>query len=166
MASPLHVSCSRTYPLPADQAYALTIPWPLEELFHQRFGPIPPIVRTDQDGEWGTLGQVRTIHLADGGSMQERLTVVDEPNEFAYEITGITGPMAPLAERIEGSWRFEPVGTGSRITWSWTIHAKSSASALVLPVFGRIWKGYARRALDHLEGLLLSRVDAAPPGDR
>ena len=161
MASPLHVSCSRTYPIPFDQAYPLTITWPLEELFHERFGPIPPIVRTDQvgPGEWGTVDQVRTIHLGDGGSMQERLVVVDPPNEFGYEITGISGPMKGLAARIEGTWAFEPVGTGSRITWSWTIHPKSSASALVLPVFGKIWKGYARRALDHLEALLLSRTE-------
>ncbi len=156
MASPLHVSCSRTYPVPVDEAYERTITWPLEELFHARFGPIPPITGTDQDGLWGTVGQVRTIHLSDGGSMQERLVVVDPPNEFGYEITGITGPMKPLAARIEGTWAFEVVGSGSRITWSWTIHAKSSASALVLPAFGKIWKGYARRALDHLEELLLT----------
>ena len=156
MASPLHVSSSRTYPVALDEAYRRTIVWPLEELFHKRFGPIPPITGTDQDGVWGTVGQVRTIHLSDGGSMQERLVVADPPNEFGYEITGITGPMKPLAARIEGTWAFEAVGTGTRITWSWTIHAKSSASALVLPAFGKIWKGYARRALDHLEELLLT----------
>lgn len=158
MAAPLFVSCSRTYPVPFEQAYPLTITWPLDELFHRRFGPIPPITGTDQEGEWGTVDQVRTIHLSDGGSMQERLVRADGPDEFGYEITGITGPMAPLAERIEGSWAFEPVGSGCRITWSWTIHPKSSASAVALPVFGRIWKGYARRALDHLEDLLLSKL--------
>lgn len=158
MASPLHVSCARTYPVPLDRAYERTITWPLEELFHRRFGPIPPITGTEpaQDGEWGTVGQRRTIRTSDGGSMVEQLVLVDAPNRFGYEITGLTGPMKPLASRIEGTWAFEAVGSGSRITWSWTIHPASSASALVLPVFGRLWKGYARRALDHLEGLLLS----------
>ena len=156
MAAPLHVSACRTYPVAFDGAYERTITWPLEELFHRRFGPIPPIVRTDQDGVWGTVGQVRTIHLGDGGSMQERLTVADGPDVFGYEITGITGPMKPLAARIEGTWAFEPVGTGTRITWSWVIHPKSAASALVLPLFGKIWEAYARRALDHLETLLLA----------
>lgn len=156
MASPLHVSSTRTYPVPFEGAYRRTIGWPLEELFHQRFGPIPPIVRTDQDGTWGSVGQVRTIHLGDGGSMQERLVRADAPDAFGYEITGITGPMKGLASRIEGTWAFEPIGSGTRITWSWTIHPKSSASALVLPVFGKIWQAYARRALDHLEALLLS----------
>ncbi|MGN6692679.1 MAG: SRPBCC family protein [Aquihabitans sp.] len=159
MSSPVHVSASRTYPVPVGPAYEHTITWPLEELFAKRFGPIPPIVRTDGPTPWGTLDQVRTIHLGDGGSMQERLTVVEAPRRFGYEITGITGPMKPLAERIEGLWSFDPVGTGTRITWSWTIHPKSSASALVVPVFGMIWKAYARRALDHLETLLLTRLD-------
>ena len=159
MASPLHVSCSRTYPVPADRAYELTLAWPLEELFDKRFGPIPPITGTDQDGEWGTVDQVRTIRLSDGGTMQERLVKVEAPKEFGYVITDVTGPMKQLASRIEGTWAFAEVGTGCRITWSWTIHPKSSASALALPAFGKIWKGYARRALDHLEELLLSRTD-------
>jgi hypothetical protein len=159
MAPPLHVSRARTYPIPVEQAYEHTITWPLEELFHRRFGPIPPITGTDQDGVWGTVDQVRTIHLGDGGSMQERLVVADPPREFGYEITGITGPMKPLASRIRGTWAFEPVGTGCRITWSWTIHPASSASSLVLPVFGKIWEAYARRALDHLDDLLLTTTD-------
>lgn len=156
MANPLHVSASRTFPVPADEAYAFTLPLPLEELFPMRYGPIPPITGTDQDGVWGTVGQARTIHTADGGSLRERLVDVQAPLRFAYEITDVTGPMKPLAGRIEGSWEFEAVGTGCRITWSWTIHAASSASALALPVFGAFWRPYARRALDHLEELLLA----------
>lgn len=156
MASTLELSSSRTYPVARDRAYELTLNWPLDELFHRRFGPIPPIVGTEQDGPWGTLGQERTIRLGDGGTMRERLVVVDGPAIFAYEITGITGPMKPLAGRIEGSWAFAEVGTGCRITWSWTVHGKSAISGLVFPVFGFFWKGYARRALDHLEDLLLS----------
>jgi len=155
MASPLHVSHSRTYPIPADRAYELTIAWPLDELFDTRFLAIPPITGTDQDGVWGTLGQVRTIHTGDGGSMREELVVVDAPHEFGYEITKLTGPMKPLASKIEGTWAFDEVGTGCRITWSWVIHPATSVGALALPVFGVLWKGYARRALDHLEELLL-----------
>lgn len=158
MASPRYVSCSRTYPVPLAEAYQRTIAWPLEDLFDSRYGPIPPITGTEQDddGVWGShVDQVRTIHLGDGGSMRERLTVVDPPNQFAYRITDITGPMKGLADHIDGTWAFEAVGSGSRITWSWTIHPKSSVSALALPAFGAIWKGSARRTLDHLEGLLL-----------
>lgn len=156
IAGPLHLARSRTFPVPADRAYELTLPWPLAELFDRRFGPIPPIVGTEQEGTWGVEGQARTIRLGDGGTMREQLVEVDAPHRFAYEITQLTGPMKPLASRIEGSWAFDPVGTGCRVTWSWTIHPASSAAALVLPAFGALWKGYARRALDRLEELLLS----------
>ena len=157
MASPLHVSRSRTYPVALDEAFTKTIGWPLPELFEGRYGPIPPIERVDFDGDaWGTVGQARTIRTADGGSMVEELVAVDPPHRFAYEIGGITGPMKPLVSRVEGEWAFEAVGTGCRITWSWTVHAASKASALGLGVFGRFWLGYARRSLDHLEDLLLA----------
>ena len=147
MASPLHVSRSRTYPVALDDAFARTLAWPLPELFDSRYGPIPPISAVDFDGDaWGTVGQARTIRTGDGGSMREELVAVDPPDRFAYEITRITGPMKPLVGRVEGEWAFEPVGTGCRITWSWTVHAASTASALGLPVFGRLWLGYARRA--------------------
>ena len=156
MASPLHVSRSRTYPVALDEAFAKTLGWPLPELFDARYGPIPPITAVDAEGTWGTVGQARTIHTADGGSMREELVAVEPPNRFAYVIDGVTGPMKPLASRVEGEWAFEPVGTGCRITWSWTVHAASTLGAAGLPVFGRFWLGYARRTLDHLEDLLLA----------
>lgn len=156
MARTRNVTRSRTYPVALADAFPVTLTTPLPELFNRRFGPIPPITATDQEGVWGTVGQVRKIHLADGGSVSERLTTVDEPDVFAYELTDLTGPLAVLVERVEGAWTFEAVGTGCRITWSWTIHPKSAAGALVLPVFARIWSGYARRTLDRLESILLA----------
>lgn len=156
MATPLRLSQSRTYPLPVEDTFAGTMPLPLERLFSKRFGPIPPISHTTQDGVWATLGQVRTVHLADGGSMREELTIVDPPHVFGYELTEVTGPMAPLVTRVEGTWTFEPVGTGSRITWSWTVYPKGAVGRAAMPVFARFWNGYARRSLDRLEGLLLT----------
>ncbi|WP_408066036.1 hypothetical protein [[Mycobacterium] zoologicum] len=36
----------------------------------------------------------------------------------------------------------------------WTIHPRSPLATPVMPVFGRLWKGYARRALPQLADLL------------
>lgn len=156
MASPLRVSRSRTYPVPVGETFALTLSMPLDELFSRRFGPLPPIKGTTQDGVWSTAGQVRTVHLADGGSMREHLVDVDPPNSFSYELTEVTGPMKPIAARVDGTWSFEAVGSGSRITWTWTIHPAGRLGRVVLPVFGLLWQGYARRSLDRLEPLLLA----------
>jgi hypothetical protein len=157
MSTPRTVSRSRSYPINVDEAFAQTLSLPLELLFSQRYGPIPPIRRTTQDGEWDSVGQVRTVHLADGGSMREELKTVDPPREFTYQLTDVTGPMKPLAESVDGTWHFDPRGTGCQITWTWVIHPRSAiVGRLVLPVFARLWNGYARRALDNLEDLLVA----------
>lgn len=82
--------------------------------------------------------------------MRETLTEVDPGRSSRYTITGITGPMAPLADQIEGAWFFDPAGTGTQVTWEWILHPKSAISAPALPVFARLWRGYARQSLESL----------------
>jgi hypothetical protein len=156
MPSSRSMSRSRTYPIAVEDAFARTLATPLEELFNQRYLALPPIVRVEQDGEWTTAGQVRTIHTGDGGVMREELTSVEAPREFTYDLRPQGGPMKPLVARVEGVWRFAPVGTGCRIEWAWTVHPVSAAGGVALPAFARMWKGYAGRALDRLEDLLLA----------
>lgn len=153
MAQPLELACSRTYPATPEAMFDAFVPVDLATLFHRRYGPIPPIVGTRQDGLWGTAGQVRTVLLAGGGSMQEQLLSVDRPHGFTYRITGVTGPMKPLASSIDGRWSFTPIGTGVRVTWQWTLRPASAAVGPLLPIFGRLWRGYARQALDRIEEL-------------
>ncbi|MDQ6642551.1 MAG: SRPBCC family protein [Actinomycetota bacterium] len=157
MTTPLVVQFSRAFPVPVDRAFDYVLPAPLEDIFDQRFGPLPPIRSVEgPEGVWGTVGQARTIKLSDGGSMREELTDVDRPHRFGYRITELTGPLKPLAGSIDGSWRFDPVGTGVRITWEWTVHPASSVAELAMPLFGWLWKGYARQALEKIEALLLA----------
>lgn len=157
MASPVVLSRSRAIPVSPDAAFGGTLPIPLPQLFHRWYGPIPPIKAIrNQTADWSAVGESRTIVLTGGGSMQENLTDVDPPRSFRYTITNITGPLAPLIDFVEGAWIFEPAGTGTKVTWRWTVHPKSGLTALALPVFGQLWRGYANRALetlsDHLVG--------------
>ena len=157
MAKPAITSYSRVFPVDVERAFDDVLPTPLPELFHRRYGPIPPIASVEgQDGIWGTVGQTRTIRLADGGSMREELTRVDRPAAFGYTITGVTGPMKPLVSRVEGLWSFEPSGSGTRISWQWTITPKSAIVAPIMPVFCAIWRRYAARSFDAI-GTLLAR---------
>jgi len=156
MTTPLRLEQSRAIPASPEEAFDLVLPTPLTEIFSRRYGPLPPIrgVR-DQDGVWANVGQTRTILLADGGTMREELTKVERPTEFAYRIDGITGAMKPLVSSVDGRWSFAPAGTGVRITWAWTVHPASGVANLAMPVFARLWRGYARQALEQIEGLLL-----------
>jgi hypothetical protein len=156
MTTPLRLEISRAVPVTVEQAWDAVLPAPLERIFSRRYGALPP-VRTvrDQDGAWGRVGQTRTVVLADGGTMHEELTGVAAHQQFDYRITDVTGPMKALVSTVDGRWSFTPVGTGVRVTWAWTVQPASSGAALAMPVFGRLWRGYARQALEQVETLLL-----------
>ena len=156
MAHPLVVEQSRAIPVEPGEAFARTLPMSLPALFRRWYGPIPPIKEVrDQNGDWDSVGETRTIALTGGGTMRETLTSVDAPRSFGYTITGITGPMAPLIGHVEGAWIFTPHGTGTRVTWRWTLHRKSALTAPALPVFARLWRGYARQSLESLSDYLV-----------
>lgn len=156
MGKPLAVEQSRAIPVSVDDAFAGTMPIPLPTLFRHRYGPIPPIKEVrGQTGDWTAAGQTRTVLLTGGGSMREELTSVDPPRSFGYTLTDITGPMSPLVRLVEGEWIFTAAGTGTTVTWRWTIHPRSALAAPLVPVLGRLWKGYAQRALEELSKQLV-----------
>jgi Polyketide cyclase / dehydrase and lipid transport len=150
------MSSSRTYPASVEHAFDTVLALPLEQVFDRRYGAIPAVRGTEcADRTWGLVGQVRTVRLAGGGSMREELTHVDRPHAFGYTLSDVTGPMKPLASQVLGLWSFDPAGTGARITWQWTLARRSALAAPVLPIFARLWRGYARQSLAHIEELLL-----------
>lgn len=150
------LSESRTYPVTVDDAFTRVMAWPLPELFSRRYLAIPPIREVrEAPASWDTVGQSRRIVTTDGGTMLETLTRVDPPSAFGYTITDLTGPLSPLVETIDGTWSFAPVGTGCRIGWTWDVHPRGTVGDVAMPLFGRLWNGYARQALARLEELLL-----------
>ena len=79
------------------------------------------------------------------------------PRSFGYRLTSITGPLALLVDHVVGKWILRPRRPAApKITWRWDIHPKSPLTSSALPLFGRMWKGYARQVLRRL----LSVADA------
>ncbi|OBA88484.1 hypothetical protein A5662_25155 [Mycobacteriaceae bacterium 1482268.1] len=156
MAKPLVVEQSETIALDQESVFRDMVPMPLPDLFRRWYGPIPPIKETrDQTGDWDAVGQSRTVVLVGGGSMDEQLTTFDAPRSFGYTLSDVKGPLAPLVDHIDGEWIFEPRGEGTAVTWRWTIHPHSAFTAPLLPVFGKLWKGYARQSLKELSRQLV-----------
>jgi hypothetical protein len=156
MAHPVVIEQFRAIPVTVSDAFTKTLAMPLPTLFSRWYGPIPPIKAVhDQTGDWSAEGQTRNIALAGGGGMRETLTRVDAPHAFGYTLTDVRGAVAPLIDHIEGLWEFSPHGTGTKVTWRWTLHPKSALTAPALPVFARIWRGYANQALGTLSDYLL-----------
>lgn len=147
---------SRTIPVSVEEAFDRVLSVPLPTLFSRRFGPLPPVREVRGPDAWDAAGLVRTVVTADGGTMREELTAVDRPSSFRYVLSDLTGPMKPLATSVDGEWSFTPAGTGVRVTWTWTVHPASRPAALALPALGRLWRGYARQALEEVERLLVA----------
>jgi hypothetical protein len=147
---------SRAIPIELKRAFDVTLPMPLTAIFSRRYGLLPPIKEVrGQDGVWGQVGQSRTVVTTDGGTMRELLTEVDGPRSFSYLLSDISGPMRPLVDSIDGRWDFTTQGTGTLITWRWTLHSKG-LGAPVMPLITLMWRGYARQALELLSGQLLA----------
>jgi hypothetical protein len=152
-----HLEYTRTFPVSVEHAYDVVLHAPLPTIFRRRYLAIAPIAEvTGQHGDWGaSTGQTRTIRLRDNGTMLETLTSVDRPHHFGYTIGEVTGPMKPLVAEANGLWAFEPAGTGVRITWAWDVTPTARLGRLAMPVFTRLWQGYARQAFDEIERLLI-----------
>ena len=154
---PVSVAQSRAIPVPVDEAYAGTLSLDLVLLFHRWYGPLPPIKAVrDQSGQWGTVGQTRTVALTGGGTMREELLATDAPSSFSYRLTAITGALAPLVDHIDGTWSYAPVGTGTDVTWSWVLYPKSALVRPAVAGIGKLWHGYARSSLATLSEQLLA----------
>ena len=151
-----HLEKSRTFPISVEAAYHPVLTVPLPRIFSHRYLAIAPIVDViGQEGEWGSaVGQTRTIKLSDGGTMLETLTVIDQPNRFGYTISNVKGMLKLLVVAASGTWAFEPDGDGTRVTWSWEVTPTKVIGRAAMPVFAKLWSGYANQAMDEIAKIL------------
>jgi hypothetical protein len=144
MSAPYLLNSSTVVDATPDAAFDGVLASPLPELFSERSGPIPPVREcTGQEGAWGTIGQTRTVVLGDGNSNLETLVALDRPGSYRYRLTDFTGPMKALVRSVDGEFAFAAEGSGTRVTWSWKMHAANPVSRLLLPGMGFFWKRYA-----------------------
>jgi Polyketide cyclase / dehydrase and lipid transport len=150
------VEASRFVDVAPEHAFDRLIATPLPSIFVKRFAAFPPVseVRDQPDEPWGAVGQSRTIVTGDGGTFHETLTSVERPTSFGYVIDDITGPMRPFVRTVEGEWSVVPEGGGSRVGWSWILHPLAPPARLTMNVIGKMWHGYADRALERVEAIL------------
>jgi len=145
MPAPYLLSSSSVVPTSREIAFQGLLDAPLEELFPTWSGLIPRIRGCEgQGGAWGSVGQTRTVVLADGSRNLETLTVVDGPADYRYTLTDFTGPMKLLVRKVEGQFAFEADGEHTAVTWRWAVHPTSRVARLLLPPVGASWRVMAR----------------------
>lgn len=149
------VEASRVLAVEQEAAFDGLMAVRLLDLFSRRYAAFPPVQEVvDEPTDWGSVGQTRVIRLSDGGSLRETLTSVDRPRGFAYVLDDLHGRLRPFLRTVEGAWSVAAEGTGSRVTWAWTMYPTGSPARLTLNVIGRMWTGYAERSLEQLETIL------------
>ena len=155
MAPTYSVSSSTLVQAPPEAAFQAILDAELPDLFPHRSGPIPPIARCEgQEGSWSTVGQTRSVVLADGTSNLETLVGLERPHDYRYRITGIQGPFKLLVTSIDGRFTFEPEAGGTRATWSWELHGRTPLSALGFPVLVFYWRKWAAGMWPRYEAML------------
>jgi hypothetical protein len=156
MPNRLVLEQTRTVPVSVEDAFRGTL-MHLAPACHRRYGLIPPVSRvTDNVGDWGTVGSTRTLVLSGIGSLREEVVRVDAPNSLGVSMSHITGLLSALVAQIQSDLLFIPVGTGTRITWRYALHARPALATPALTVIGWSWRGYARQALEELSELLVA----------
>lgn len=151
---------------PREAVFDRVAPIDLAAVF-RGYGPLPAVTGVSrQVGAWDAVGQTRTVHLSDGGSIRERLDVYDRPEAFAYDVTEITGPLRFVASASRGAWTFEEMPGGTRVVWRYAFVPRAAwARPLLAAALRPLWQRYMRAALvavrDHVEHDLGGSVERA-----
>lgn len=125
-------------------------------------GVLPAVVRTqDQVGGWDAAGQTRTVHLSDGSSAREILTMHSPPDYFSYTVSNFTGILRFFTTSADGEWWFEPLPSGNTLVrWRYAFNPRSILSIPVLWFITKVlWRGYMKKALS-LSKIQMDRIAA------
>jgi hypothetical protein len=109
------------------------------------YGPLPAVLRTSgRTGPWDQVGSARVVHLADGGTAREQVTLLDAPRRFAYRVWDISNPIVgALATEARGDWTVVATAQGTKVTWTYTFVAKNAIAAAPLSAIAQVlWRGY------------------------
>lgn len=133
-----------------DRTFAIMTPSDPSR-FYPKFGPIPAIVRVDdQTGAWDAVGQSRKLTLSDGGTVIERITLVDAPRRFTYHLADFTGFFGTLVAFADAEWDFDAAVEGTRVRWKYTYHAQPKRGWIVRLIVVLFWGRYMNRVLPGL----------------
>jgi quercetin dioxygenase-like cupin family protein len=150
--NPITFSCEETLPLATEdiarQILDLT-KWPD---FHG-YGPIPGIKAAEFDVQTpGVIGsRIRVTNLDESSHLEE--IVEWQPDRIRLEMKEFSPPLARLATGFEETWDFRRIESGTIVSRSFRLHAKSVPARLLLWVISFFLKKAIARHLREMRTL-------------
>jgi len=114
------------------------------------YGPLPAVTGiADGAAAWQSVGQHRTLMLADGSTAREELTEFTVPRAYAYRVTDYSSVLRFVVNHAQARWEFEPIGKQQcRIRWHYAYYPRNwLAAPLVWIIVRTLWTAYMRRSL-------------------
>lgn len=151
---PSEVSITRTAMLPGapEAVFAFIAAEDVLPKVLTGYGPLAAVVATsDHTGPWDQVGSARVVHLADGSTAREQVTLLEAPRRFAYRVWDFSNPIIKaLATEARGHWTFVAAAQGTQVTWTYTFVAKNAVTAVPLSAIAQVlWRGYMDVCLEN-----------------
>jgi len=87
---------------------------------------IPAIVEaTLEGGEPPRTGAIRHVRMGDGTRIVERVLAFEAPSLHRYDMVKMNPLQTLFCSNMVGEWRFEEQGSGTRVTWDYSIFPKT-----------------------------------------
>ena len=145
--NPITFACEETLPLaPEDIARQILdlTKWPD---FHG-YGPIPGVQVAAFDAQTpGIVGSRIRVTNRDGSSHIEEIVEWQPDRRLRLHMKGFSAPLSRLATGFEETWGFRRAASGTHVTRSFRLHARSALARLPLRVIACILKRAVARHL-------------------
>lgn len=123
------------------------------------FGPIPAIQRVEPGTAWSRVGDERTVYLADGSLLKEKLIALDRPRRFIYQGYGHTNALRFLVSHAFGTWNFDAVGEQTQLRWNYEYVPRSFMTAPLVAAFVHgVFRGYMRNTLKNFKAFVEAKA--------
>jgi hypothetical protein len=147
---PISIAVAKTVELNRDRLFDYFIPIELPEIF-QGYGLLPAVVAVyGQTGDWDIPGHARTVHLSDGSTIYETITICNRPDLFSYKLSKFTGIFGFLVAEAISIWKFNRVNNElTEIVWEYSFYAKGIYTRLILkPILKLLFQRYMQQIVE------------------
>jgi uncharacterized protein YndB with AHSA1/START domain len=163
---PLEVRGEKGYlfPMTIEVSARVFVPQPRERVFQAAAGEtaalsryftgypplIPAIIEAEvEGGDPPRAGALRRVRMSDGSRIVERILAFEAPSLHRYDMAELNPLQRLLCVNMVSEWRFEAQGSGTRVTWDYSIHPRALRGAAAWLMGGLLRKAM-QRCLDNL----------------